>query len=52
VELGFWQGTSYLFQVRPFVESRKAQSSLYLRGLDPPVRADAWISLAEAVDLR
>ncbi len=35
IELGFAQGDLWLFQVRPFVESKKAQSSIYLNALDP-----------------
>lgn len=49
VELGFRDGRLWLFQARPFVESRRAQSSLYLRGLDPPQRADTWILLEREV---
>jgi hypothetical protein len=45
IELGFVAGESHLFQVRPFVESKRAQSSLYLRDLDPPLRGDSWIPL-------
>lgn len=45
IELGFVAGESHLFQVRPFVESKRAQSSLYLRELDPPLRGDSWIPL-------
>ena len=47
VELGFVNESSHLFQVRPFVESKKAQSSLYLRGLDPPLKAGDWIELGQ-----
>lgn len=34
VELGFLEGAIWLFQVRPFVENRRARSSTYLRALD------------------
>jgi len=46
VELGFWNETPWLFQVRPFVENEHARSSSYLRRLDraPPT---GRISLAE-----
>ncbi|MFC1568769.1 PEP/pyruvate-binding domain-containing protein [bacterium] len=37
VELGFIKDRLYLFQVRPFVENKKARSSLYLQSLDPPM---------------
>ena len=35
VELGFWGGRPWLFQVRPFVENDEARSSSYLGALDP-----------------
>ncbi|HQU73641.1 MAG TPA: PEP/pyruvate-binding domain-containing protein, partial [Calditrichia bacterium] len=35
VELGFLGEQLWLFQVRPFVENKKARSSLYLQSLDP-----------------
>lgn len=35
VELGFKDGHIWLFQVRPFVENKKALSSAYLQNLDP-----------------
>ncbi len=35
VELGFKNGKIVLFQVRPFVENKRARSSIYLRKLDP-----------------
>ena len=34
VEFGFAQGRLRLFQIRPFVESRQASASRYLRGMD------------------
>jgi Pyruvate phosphate dikinase, AMP/ATP-binding domain len=34
VELGFWNGRPWLFQIRPFVENRRARSSTYLAALD------------------
>ena len=34
VEFGFLDGKLYLFQIRPFVQSRGAASSAYLRSLD------------------
>ena len=46
MELGFAGDKLWLFQARPFVESRRARSSLYLRHLDPPVPADVWIALS------
>jgi len=49
VELGFRQDRIWLFQVRPYVENRRAGSSLYLRGLDPVVPKDIRISLDEGI---
>jgi hypothetical protein len=34
VEFGFLDGKLYLFQIRPFVQSKGAASSAYLRSLD------------------
>lgn len=45
VELGFEVGRLWLFQARPFVESKRAQSSLYLRGLDPVQSTTVWVLL-------
>ena len=49
VELGFQEGRLWLFQARPFVESRRAQSSLYLRGLDPVQTTGTWVLLSREV---
>jgi hypothetical protein len=45
VELGFQNDQLYLFQVRPFVENRKARSSAYLQHLDPPLQEGRVIRL-------
>jgi len=34
VEMGFYNDTLWLFQLRPFVENKKSQTSLYLNALD------------------
>ncbi len=39
VEFGFRRGRLALFQIRPFLESRRAQHSAYLRELDASARA-------------
>jgi hypothetical protein len=39
VEFAFRRGRLALLQIRPFVESRSAQRSRYLQGLDAPLRA-------------
>ena len=40
VELGFQDDRIWLFQVRPYVENKQAQSSAYLRSLDPKLPRD------------
>lgn len=45
IELGFMDGKLWLFQVRPFVENRRARSSAYLRGLDPAIDGTRRIPL-------
>jgi hypothetical protein len=40
VELGFQDDRIWLFQVRPYVENKQAQSSAYLRNLDPKLPRD------------
>ena len=47
VELGFLDGEIWLFQVRPFVENRRARSSTYLQSLDPELPEDAEVNLKE-----
>ncbi|MFH2032714.1 MAG: PEP/pyruvate-binding domain-containing protein [Bacteroidota bacterium] len=46
VELGFLDGKIWLFQVRPFVESKSGLSSSYLNALNPIVPANRIISLS------
>jgi hypothetical protein len=45
VELGFIGNSIWLFQVRPFSESKKALSTSYLQDMDPPIPADLIISM-------
>ncbi len=49
VELGFWNESIWLFQVRPFVENKLAQSSAYLSSLDSTIPGDMQISLSEKI---
>ncbi len=51
VELGFKHGSIWLFQVRPFVENRRAASNQYLRSLDPPPPTDVKIELDKTIAL-
>lgn len=48
VELGFWNEEIWLFQVRPFVENKRARSSNYLRSLDPEIPAGLQVPLDSA----
>jgi phosphoenolpyruvate synthase/pyruvate phosphate dikinase len=45
VELGFYNDKIYLFQVRPFVENKKAMASEYLRSITPNLSDTTVISL-------
>ena len=45
VELGFHNGKIYLFQVRPFVENKKATTSEFLRSITPTLSDTIVISL-------
>lgn len=49
VELGFWNESIWLFQVRPFVENKLAQSSGYLNAMDSAVPTERLISLNEKI---
>jgi hypothetical protein len=49
VELGFKDGHIWLFQVRPFVENKRAASSNYLLSLDPVSPKDVKIVLDKAI---
>ncbi|MGA1824712.1 MAG: PEP/pyruvate-binding domain-containing protein [bacterium] len=50
VELGFKNGAIWLFQVRPYVENKKALSSAYLRSLDPRGNKNKKIRLLNKID--
>jgi phosphoenolpyruvate synthase/pyruvate phosphate dikinase len=50
VELGFKGGAIWLFQVRPYVENKKARSSGYLQRLDPKLPEDVKILPAEKLE--
>jgi len=45
VELGFLDNQMWLFQVRPFVENKKALSSAYLESITPKIKSDKTIPL-------
>ncbi len=47
VELGFQNDTLWLFQIRPFVENKKAVSSGYLESITPTIDANKSISLSK-----
>ena len=50
VELGFKDGFIWLFQVRPFVENKRATASSYLHTLDPKLPKSLHISLNTRID--
>ena len=45
VELGFKDDKIWLFQVRPFVENKRAASSAYLESITPEIPENKMISL-------
>ncbi len=45
VELGFKDDKLWLFQIRPFVENKKAQGSAYLESITPKIQNDKKIQL-------
>ncbi len=45
VELGFFEEQIKLFQVRPFVENKRAKSSQFLRGLDATATAQSTVAM-------
>lgn len=47
IELGFKNEELWLFQVRPFVENKRAAASDYLRSITPVLAADQKVSLDE-----
>jgi hypothetical protein len=46
IELGFANDKMWLFQIRPFVENKRAQSSGYLESISPVKRDDVYYDLA------
>lgn len=46
IELGFANDKMWLFQIRPFVENKRAQSSDYLESISPKVQEDVYYDLA------
>ncbi len=46
VELGFLDDKIWLFQIRPFVENKKAQASGYLESISPQQRDDVYYNLS------
>ena len=49
VELGFQNDQLWLFQIRPFVENKKALSSTYLESITPTIDNNKAISLSKAI---
>jgi hypothetical protein len=47
VELGFQNNKLWLFQVRPFVENKKALSSTYLESITPKIDKNKAVSLSQ-----
>jgi hypothetical protein len=45
IEFGFLDGKLQLFQLRPFLESRQARGSDYLKHMDQTLRADSALSV-------
>lgn len=49
VELGFKDNKIWLFQVRPFVENKRAASSAYLDSITPQIPEDKMVSLSASI---
>ena len=49
VELGFKDNKLWLFQIRPFVENKKALSSGYLESITPIIDKNKVISLSTKI---
>ena len=49
VELGFQNNKLWLFQIRPFVENKKALSSNYLESITPKIDLNKSISLSKKI---
>ena len=50
VELGFKEDNLWLFQIRPFVENKKALSSGYLESITPKINTEKEISLSTKLE--
>ena len=50
VELGFKDDKLWLFQIRPYVENKRAKSSLYLESITPRLKSRKKLSLSEPVN--
>jgi len=49
MEMGFMNNKLWLFQIRPFVENKKAKSSDYLKSISPTINYKKKISLTEKI---
>ena len=49
VELGFKDDKLWLFQIRPFVENKKALSSTYLQSITPVIDNNKVIALSKKI---
>ncbi len=49
MEMGFKNDKLWLFQIRPFVENRKAKSSDYLESISPKIDYSKKIPLSEKI---
>ena len=49
MEMGFKNDKLWLFQIRPFVENKKAKSSDYLKSISPDINYKKKISLTEKI---
>jgi hypothetical protein len=49
IELGFKDNKMWLFQIRPFVENKRAQASGYLESISPVKRDDVYYDLEVAL---
>ncbi|MCK5361795.1 MAG: phosphoenolpyruvate synthase, partial [Gammaproteobacteria bacterium] len=49
IELGFFEGKIWLFQVRPFVENEQARASTYLQEMDPARPEDIQVAMDEKI---
>jgi len=49
MEMGFKNNKLWLFQIRPFVENKKAQNSEYLKSISPKVNESKKISLSSKI---